>query len=64
MAALMDGLLIARKPRSSRGFGSGAFFLFCRHPFPFEIALPAFSILNFVVLSSHNSLHYSHVAVL
>lgn len=42
----------------------GGFFGLGRDFFAFDIALAAFSIFDFVGLSSHNSLHCSLVAVL
>jgi hypothetical protein len=44
--------------RSSRGFGLRGFFCFRRRLFAFEVALPAFSIFNFVGLSAHKCLYF------
>jgi len=53
--------------RSSRFWldgGRGGFFGPGRDFFAFDVAVPAFSIFNFVILSAHNSLLCSRVAVL
>jgi hypothetical protein len=54
----------ARSSRFWRDDWRGGFFGLGRCVFAFEVALPAFSVFNFVVLSAHNSLLSSLVAVL
>jgi hypothetical protein len=65
---LLDGLFDFPKRGSSRcwrdDWRGGGFPGLGRFVFAFDVAVPATSIFNFVVLSAHNSLLCSRVAVL
>jgi hypothetical protein len=53
--------IFSKDLRSSRGFGLCGFFRFRRHPFAFEVALPAFPIFNFIGLFAHKYLYIGRV---
>jgi hypothetical protein len=64
MSGLFNVFKNARSSRFWRDDWRGGFSDPGRQFFAFDVAVPAFSVFNFIVLSAHNSLLCSLVAVL